>query len=256
MKKRVITFFWLTPLILGVAWLGNPWFALVFALASLLAVREFYRLISLSGGTPFPLWGMLLTLLFFLSPILPLSFSVILAFSLLSCLALSLFFKNPLGWIWTLVGALYVGWLLSYLLALREWEMGREWVILGLVTTIANDTFALLTGKALGHHHLAPSISPGKTWEGGVGGILAAVIACLSFSYILNLPLNFKWAILLGLLISIFAQIGDLAESSLKRRAGVKDSGWLLPGMGGVLDRSDSIIFVSPLIYYYVIWLT
>lgn len=256
MKERVITSLWFAPLVLLVTWLGNPWFAILFGLASLLAVREFYRLISLSGGITFPFWGIFLTLLFFLSPLLPLPFPLILVFALFSCLILSLYFRNPFGWLWTLSGALYVGWLLSFLLALRGLEMGREWVILGLLTTFANDTFAFFSGRAFGHHPLAPSISPGKTWEGAIGGILASILACLALNYILNLPLNFVSSIFLGLLISIFAQIGDLVESSFKRRANVKDAGWLLPGMGGVLDRFDSIIFLSPLLYYYVIWLT
>jgi len=257
-RQRAITAAWFTPLILGVAWLGNPWLALILCLTSLFAARELYDLISKAGGNTFTLLGVVLTPLFLLSVPLPfpLTLPFILTLALLSCLLVSLVSKNPLGWLWTLGGALYIGWLLSFLLALRGVEGGREWVILALLTTFANDTSAFFSGRAWGRHHLLPSLSPGKTWEGGIGGVLAAILVCLALTYLLDLPINYKLAIPLGLLIAIFAQSGDLVESSLKRAAGVKDSGRLLPGHGGVLDRFDSILFTSPLVYYYVIWLT
>jgi phosphatidate cytidylyltransferase len=113
-------------------------------------------------------------------------------------------------------------------------------------------------GRALGRHHLAPNISPGKTWEGAIAGVFGAIGISLLFTLATPLHLqllSYGQAILLGLLVSIAGQLGDLAESLLKRNMGVKDSGKLIPGHGGFLDRLDSILFAGIVVYYYVIWI-
>jgi phosphatidate cytidylyltransferase len=159
-------------------------------------------------------------------------------------------------WAWTIAGVLYVGWLLSYWLNLRGLEDGRNWVYLAMLTTFASDTGAYFIGRARGRHKLTPAISPGKTWEGAIGGLISAILGAMLIMTILNFvsPFAFKYwqVILLGCLISLFAQLGDLVESLLKRNMGVKESGKLLPGHGGILDRFDSLIFVGPVVYYYV----
>jgi phosphatidate cytidylyltransferase len=157
-----------------------------------------------------------------------------------------------------MAGILYVGWLLSYLVALRGLDNGRNWVFFALFTTFASDTAAFFVGRALGKRRLAPQISPGKTWEGAIGGVFGAIIVSLFFILPTPLTLHLNWgqAILLGLLVSIFGQLGDLVESLFKRNMGAKDSGRLLPGHGGMLDRMDSIIFAGIVVYYYVIWTT
>ncbi|OGN99256.1 MAG: hypothetical protein A2Y58_03150 [Chloroflexi bacterium RBG_13_51_52] len=163
-------------------------------------------------------------------------------------------------WAWTITGILYIGWLLSFLIALRLEpgtagfpDAGRNFVFLAILATFGSDTMAYFIGKAMGKHKLAPQISPGKTWEGTFGGILGAVIISLLFTIDtpLQLPLNYGQAILLGVLISVFGQVGDLAESLLKRNLGVKDSGKMMPGHGGVLDRTDSILFAGVVVYLY-----
>jgi len=113
------------------------------------------------------------------------------------------------------------------------------------------DTGAYYSGRALGRHKLAPRISPGKTVEGAVGGFFAAVMAGPLCRLIFFQQLPLFDSLLLGASIGILGQVGDLAESMLKRGAGVKDSSHLLPGHGGMLDRLDSILFCAPLIYYY-----
>ena len=100
---------------------------------------------------------------------------------------------------------------------------------------------------------MAPSISPGKTWEGAIGGLLASIAASLILGTIFPLPFNYWQIALLGCIISIFAQLGDLVESMLKRNTGVKDAGKLIPGHGGILDRIDSLIFSGVIVYYCVI---
>jgi phosphatidate cytidylyltransferase len=157
-----------------------------------------------------------------------------------------------------MAGILYVGWLLGYLVALRGFEDGRNWIFLALFATFGSDTAAFFIGRALGRHPLAPRISPAKTWEGAVAGVAGAILVSLFF--ILPTPLtlshhlNWAQAIVLGLLVSVFGQLGDLIESLLKRTVGVKDSGKLIPGHGGVLDRMDSIVFAGVVVYYFALW--
>jgi phosphatidate cytidylyltransferase len=157
-----------------------------------------------------------------------------------------------LSWIWTLTGILYIGWLLSHYVALRELDFGREWVLYALFVTFASDTFAYFIGKTWGRHQLSP-ISPKKTQEGALGGILGSVIISLLMVWLFKLPINYGYAILLGIAVSVFGQIGDLFESLFKRNMGIKDSGHSLPGHGGFLDRMDSIVFTGVIVYYYVV---
>jgi phosphatidate cytidylyltransferase len=113
------------------------------------------------------------------------------------------------------------------------------------------DTGAYYTGRALGKHKLAPAISPGKTWEGVVGGVLVALaMAALAHIWFFR-ELPIKWALPLALVMTVVGILGDLTESALKRSAGAKDAAKLLPGHGGVLDRLDSLLFNAPLIYYF-----
>jgi phosphatidate cytidylyltransferase len=159
------------------------------------------------------------------------------------------------SWAWMMGGILYAGWLLSYLAALRI-EAGRVWLLLALLATFGSDTAAYFTGKAIGKHKLAPAISPGKTREGAIGGLLGAVIVSLLFTLNtpVQLPISYWQAIILGLAISIFGQIGDLVESLLKRNCEVKDSGKWMPGHGGLLDRMDSVVFAGVAVYLYYIY--
>jgi phosphatidate cytidylyltransferase len=160
-----------------------------------------------------------------------------------------------INWVWTLAGIIYIGWLLSHFIPLRGLEGGRDWVFIAIFATFAADTAAFFTGRAIGRHPLATAISPGKTWEGAAGGFLGAIAASLILAAILPGILIPYWQIvLLGALIGIFAQLGDLAESMLKRSVGLKDAGKLIPGHGGLLDRLDSILFTVVVVYYYVIW--
>ncbi len=155
----------------------------------------------------------------------------------------------------TLAGAAYVGGLLGYAPLLADIQPrggtggGTAWLFMVLVGTAACDSGAYFVGSLFGRHKMIPHISPGKTWEGLVGGMLGALIAALLMSGELGLVLY--EAAVLGLAICASAVTGDLAESLLKRAAGVKDSGHLIPGHGGVLDRIDSILFVLPATYFF-----
>ena len=131
---------------------------------------------------------------------------------------------------------------------------GFLWVLLLLGTVFAADTAAYFVGRLLGRSRMAPRISPGKTWEGTAAGLAAAAAACATLAAVLDLPIALPFAAALGVALGVVAILGDLVESALKRACGVKDSGALVPGHGGVLDRLDSIVFNLPLMYHFIAW--
>ena len=149
---------------------------------------------------------------------------------------------------------LYVGLLLSHLVWLRDLDFGREWVLFALFVTFASDTAAYFIGRRWGRDPLAPDISPGKTWQGAVAGVIAAIVMGLLLLNLFELPLNYGQAVLLALAVSVFGQLGDLVESLFKRNMNTKDLGDSMPGHGGFLDRLDSVIFAGIVVYYFVIW--
>jgi phosphatidate cytidylyltransferase len=161
----------------------------------------------------------------------------------------------------TLLAFLYLPWSLGYVLLLRETPdpgLGLWTLSLPLVASFATDTGAYFAGRFFGRHKLAPEISPGKTLEGSMGGILFSFLALLAYTAWVRevFPFGLLELWLFSLLLSLAAQLGDLAESMLKRFAGVKDSGRFLPGHGGLLDRLDSLLFTFPLTYFLVVLFT
>jgi phosphatidate cytidylyltransferase len=274
LKHRIITAAVGVPLVILAIWFGYPWpwFSLLIAAAALAGTYEFYHMANFDRREPLIYLGLLWALALVLSPhyqntnVLPIAITATILVSLIWLLRRSPREKAFCDWAWMMVGALYVGWMLSYWLSLRglkvgledSSEYGRNWVYLAMFTTFANDTGAFFIGRARGKHKLAPAISAAKTWEGAIGGLICAILAAIVIAMVLNLisPFTFKYwqIILLGFLVGLFAQLGDLVESLLKRNMGVKESGNLLPGHGGILDRFDSLIFVGAVVYYYVIW--
>jgi len=260
LKKRVITALLGLPLLVVVVWFDKPlpWFTVFIAIWGLLAAYEFFRLVGVSSVHSLTVFGMLFTLLIIISPHYPSSFAAPLLVTLAVVLPLIwLVLRQRVegaftGWAWMVVGFLYVGWLLSFLIALRL-EAGRNWVFFALFVTFGSDSAAYFIGRVLGRHRLAPRISPHKSWEGTIGGLLGAAAVSLLFtlSTPLHIMLSIGQGIVLALLVSIFGQIGDLAESLLKRNIGVKESGASIPGHGGFLDRMDSVVFAGVVVYLY-----
>ncbi|HXR24211.1 MAG TPA: phosphatidate cytidylyltransferase [Candidatus Binataceae bacterium] len=154
-------------------------------------------------------------------------------------------------WFVTL-GALWVGALFPYFALLRNSRGGIPIIILMLLLVVASDSGAYFVGRSLGRTKLLPRVSPNKTVEGGIGGLGACIIAAI----ILRPPLMPQWtigaAVILATAVGLLAQLGDLAGSAYKRIAGVKDSGWLFPGHGGLLDRTCSLVFAATFTYYYL----
>lgn len=153
------------------------------------------------------------------------------------------------------VGFLYIPFLLGHLILIRDWDLGVTWMFFLLAVIFAGDTAAYYTGKAFGRHKLAPGISPGKTIEGAVAGLVGnLVVGGLFKKYCFT---EFAWGhwILLIVVMGALGQAGDLFESMLKRSVRQKDSGRMLPGHGGLLDRIDALLFAAPTLYYFKIYL-
>jgi phosphatidate cytidylyltransferase len=164
------------------------------------------------------------------------------------------------GLSWSLFALFYVGGLFSFLILLRElpltvgvdYKLGGLWIVYLLICIWSCDTFAYFIGAPLGRHKLSPAVSPNKTVEGFVGGILGAVAAAFLFRYVFFTSADLKHLLVISILVGLVGQMGDLAESLLKRDAKLKDISNIIPGHGGILDRFDSLLFVSPVVYYYL----
>ncbi len=162
---------------------------------------------------------------------------------------------------YSMMAFMYLPWTLGYFLLLRyapNDTLGIWTLSLPLIATFATDVGAFFVGKHFGRHQLAPSISPNKTVEGSIGGMLVSFLALLLYTQLVHkvFPFGFVELIVVSLLLSVAAQLGDLTESMLKRYCGVKDSGSFLPGHGGLLDRMDSLLFSVPLMYYLLVLFT
>ncbi|RLB07815.1 MAG: phosphatidate cytidylyltransferase [Deltaproteobacteria bacterium] len=154
----------------------------------------------------------------------------------------------------TFFGIVYIPFLLSHITLINKLPKGLIWVLLLVATVWAGDTFALIVGSLWGRHKLCPQISPKKTIEGFLGCFVGAIVSIFAFKTLFLTTLAARDAIVVGSGIALFGQLGDLSESMIKRGANVKDSGALIPGHGGMLDRLDSFLFSSPFLYYFLIY--
>jgi phosphatidate cytidylyltransferase len=269
LKRRIITSAIMIPIVAAMVWFDQPipWFTLLAAGWGAGAVHEFYGIVKHSRGlSPLTYFGMLWVVLFIVSHYFdqipnPVNLDpryLLLTIAIILPLVILLWRRGKenafANWAWTVAGILYIGWLLSFYVELRSLADGRGWVFLAILTTFASDTGAYFTGRAIGRHKLAPYISPKKTWEGVVGGVLGAIVASVVLSFLLSLPLLWWGAIIAGILISVIGQLGDLVKSLFKRNMAIKDSGNVLPGHGGLIDRMDSLAFAGVLVYYFVVF--
>ena len=225
-----------------------------------LALAEFFELFKKNGIPVSSLFGMLMGV--FIPWVVYMEFGVTqsgeILFLVLGCLFLFIlkFFRNTaqslVGISLTLLGILYISWFLSFLIKIRFLPDGAVWVGYLLAVTKAADIGAYVVGTPLGKHALIPHISPKKSVEGLAGGLLASVLTAYFLGRYLPLQFHPAHVLLQGLLIGTVGQIGDLSESMMKRFCGAKDSGKLLPGMGGVLDAVDSVLFTAPIFYFHL----
>jgi phosphatidate cytidylyltransferase len=152
------------------------------------------------------------------------------------------------------LGFVYTGLPLSLLVLVDRTPSGNLWIFFLLAIIFLGDTAALYCGRLLGRHKLYVTVSPGKTWEGAIGGFVTSVLAGILFSQIFCLQDSVWTTAAMSGVLSIVGQVGDLAESMIKRNYGVKDSGKILPGHGGFLDRVDALLFAIPVLYAFVMW--
>ncbi len=281
--KRVATALVLIPVVVGQVLFTPTWaVALATAVITVLALWEYFALGEAIGHRGYRVWtsfcavllivsfaaGLILPQVITIANPTPTSVSVfqgkLLLFSLTSCLLLFIFGIASLT-LWTrrpLVealpaagisssGLLLVAFPLSFAVGLHGLsEDGPKLLLFALVITWAADTTAYFVGRAVGKHPLAPHLSPKKTWEGSIGSMVGSLAVGWAFSYWIKVPLAHLLA--MAAVGNVAGQMGDLLESAYKRSAGVKDSGGLLPGHGGVLDRIDALILCIPVVWYYV----
>jgi phosphatidate cytidylyltransferase len=255
---------WLSGLILAPSLIlfilySPSWLFLLFILfLTLLGLREFFAL-TLSEMSPGRrMVGFLLGLLLPLSLYSrdPRCFMAALALAFLLLLILALFQEEEFSMrvdhvSKLLLALLYVPFLLAYFILMHRLERGKAWILFTLVVVYFGDTTAFYVGRALGRKKLAPQISPAKTVEGGLGAVGGSLAGSLFFKFSFFSQLALPHAFALGLGVGVIGQTGDLFESLIKRSARVKDSGMLIPGHGGLLDRIDSVLFATPFVYYY-----
>lgn len=153
-----------------------------------------------------------------------------------------------------LLAFLYIPFMLMHLVQLRQTPFGIEWILVIMLIVMTNDSAAYYSGSAFGKHRLYPLVSPKKSIEGAIGGLIGSIGGTMLAKFTFFPQLTFTDAMLTALVVGIVGQAGDLFESLLKRSFGVKDSGSIIPGHGGVLDRLDSILFAAPVTYYYVLF--
>jgi phosphatidate cytidylyltransferase len=263
LARRLATALVALPAVLAAALLGPAWLALAIVVLALgVGLFEFYALLRARGIRPMRLVGALLAAALFLDVVapgwLPVPFAPLGALLLLGVtLARGAEHESVSAAAATLLGAVYLGALGGTIAALRILPSPDEggWrLVLLLGILVFADSFAFFVGHALGRRRLAPRVSPGKSVEGALGGLVGGVVGAFAVRQ-LGLPeLAPLHTAGLGVAVAAMGIVGDLDESLLKRWAGVKDSGTLFPGHGGMLDRIDSLLFGAPVLYYYFLY--
>jgi phosphatidate cytidylyltransferase len=249
----------LAIIFLVVGYSSRPIFFVFILLINLFALQEFYDLVFISKISRFGgiIVGIILSGGFFYLE-KPGLFVWIAGLGFSFCLIKMVTFKNPTNqhsdFKKHLIGIFVIVFLLSHLIWLRGLDKGRLLVFFLLTIIFSGDIFAFYGGKLFGEHKLSPKISPGKTQEGAILGLIGSILGGLVFAFFFFPEFSFWMIIFLAGIAGVLGQLGDLWESVLKRQAKVKDSGKCLPGHGGVLDRLDSLFFSAPFLYYVIIF--
>lgn len=262
MAIRMATILVTAPIVIACVWYGGVPFLLLILGLAVISINEFYWMMQKRGFQPAYYVGNFITIFFIVFAFFALkknwepAQSAILTGAATVTLVSGLFLRRPKHVIVdvavTLLGMVYIGWFFSYLLFIRSLTLHGAYLFFLMVTIWVNDSTAYLVGSLIGKHKLNPEISPKKTVEGALAGFLVCIIAGMVFAQFIGMDI--LHAVILGALVSVIAQTSDLVESMIKRDARVKDSGSVMPGHGGILDRMDSFILTAPVMYYYVVW--
>jgi phosphatidate cytidylyltransferase len=257
--KRVLTALLLIPIVYYLVFYGPGLIVRgVLAAAAMLCLHEFFLLSKHRGFPPFFVLGYATGAVFVVMPQLaqPIAFIVL----TMLLMMLGLVPPRPIMAVYgatasTLFGLIYVCG--PFALGGLLHDASPHWLFLVLLLAWVGDSAAYYVGRAIGKHKLAPSVSPGKTWEGTIASAFFAILAGVVYlHYFEPERVSLVVALLLSLTVNIAGQLGDLAESALKRSASLKDSGTLLPGHGGMLDRMDNFLFAAPVAYLWLLWIT
>lgn len=252
MRTRIIAGLALVPLFIFIIIGGIPLYLAELLVVSI-ALNEFYKAFKPKEIHPIYYIGYIFSIYLTFKNIFNLrleyTYAVAFILFLISIISLLRCKNNIIDIAITFMGIIYIAIFLDFIvLTFKDFEFGHLYVWLIFIISFATDTFAYFSGYLFGKHKLIPKVSPKKTIEGSIGGILGSTICCIAFGYIFNI--NILPLVIIGSIGSIVAQFGDLFASSIKRYVGIKDYGKLIPGHGGVLDRFDSVILVAPFIYY------
>ena len=248
----------LPPILLLLLFASHALFSLFVCAAALLSLHEYFGLLR-AQQTPIGMWlshALALALAgaaylqgpALMAPVLSLGVILLIATALWRVSEDDAPFQALMS---SLFGVLLIAWGLAHVVALHGLDHGPMRTLLFCAVVWSGDIAALYVGRSFGGRRLAPVVSPGKTWAGALGGVAGSLIIAAVVAPLLSLPLTLSQSLLFGLLISVAAQVGDLAESLLKRYIGVKDSGTLIPGHGGILDRLDSFFLAAPVAAYF-----
>lgn len=249
--------------------LGGVWFFTLVAVILTLAVIEFCHLMARDRFRPAPAFAVALLWVLLLDAQLPqmgLQWTLGgpgVSLVLMGSLTWQLAHREGapvVDWSLSMAGPLYIGWLGAHIIRLRHLQEGIWWVLTALPAIWIADSGAYFIGRAWGRHKLAPTLSPGKTWEGYIGGIVVGAVVTAGLAGLWSLPSgpagpHLMEGLALGALVGTLAPLGDLIVSMMKRQAGVKDTGVIFPGHGGALDRVDSLLWAAAIGYYFVLWL-
>jgi phosphatidate cytidylyltransferase len=262
LRKRVLSAVLFLPVFYCVAWmLPSVYFMIMATVAAAIGLHEFYRMARARGAHPNRTMGIALGVLlivwFYRAPLFGPDIGGLLAASLLLILSGRLFSPRPVEGALedaaaTFTGVVYVALLFSYQVGVRIGMDGRAWLVFLYLTIWASDIGAYAVGMNFGRHRLYEKVSPKKSVEGLVGALAASAGTALICRAWFMPPIGAWEAAALGAVLAAVGTIGDLAESLLKRSSGIKDSGDVIPGHGGMLDRMDSMLFAAPALYYYL----
>lgn len=253
MKTRIISACIMLPLLILV-YLGG-WFIFFAALiVGLMGVKEFYRGFEAAGAKPsFAIACVSVIALYGLNIAAPDNFALVTAWmAAVVCASMIYGFRvnerKLEDMTATLMGIMYAGFF-SYHIVLIDQSKSPVLIWLVFLSAFGTDIMAYFTGMAIGKHKLCPNLSPKKSLEGAVGGVVGSIVFCGLFGWLV-IPDMLTECLIIGALGSVVAQLGDLSASAFKRQMGIKDYGNLIPGHGGILDRFDSVMFTAPLVYY------
>jgi phosphatidate cytidylyltransferase len=261
--KRWVTGFIVVPVLYAaIAYGSQEVFAGLIGLATLLGVGEYHRLVFGASFVREKAISLVIAVLILLAALAGdmAGLVAVLTFSVVAVLILNLLRSRETGpdllpVAKVVLGILYVPLLMSHFILMRRSEQGILWIFFILVLAFAGDIAAYYIGRGIGKRKLLAEVSPAKTVEGTIGLFAGSVVGCLIYRQFFFPALPLVHAVIIGFVGSIVGQLGDLCESALKRAAGVKDSGVLLPGHGGILDRLDCLMFIAPFVYYYRMFL-